>query len=118
MYEERFGLKTNPFRLNAEGSAVFTGPQQATIISSLHKALAGTDNVVVVSGPAGVGKTAIVNRALETNKAHQMAATIGRMRLGPDEILELYKRAGAILFRGFRLTKKNFRTRVDATAFG
>ena len=89
MYEERFGLKTNPFRLNAEGSAVFTGPQQATIISSLHKALAGTDNVVVVSGPAGVGKTAIVNRALETNKAHQMAATIGRMRLGPDEILEL-----------------------------
>ena len=58
-------------------------------MSSLQKSLSGMDNIVTVTGPVGVGKTTLVNRALETNKAHQMVATIGRMRLAPDEVLEL-----------------------------
>ena len=89
MYEERFGFTSNPFRAAAQGPAVFVGPQQAKVMSSLQKALDGSDNVVTVSGPVGVGKTTIVTRALETNSKHQLVAWISRLRLAPDEVLEL-----------------------------
>ena len=99
MYEERFGFKLNPFRAVAEGSAVFVGPRQAKVMSRLQKALSGSDNIVTVSGPVGVGKTSIVTRALETNSKHQMVAWISRMRLAPDEVLEL-------LLAGFGVSRK------------
>lgn len=89
MYEDHFGLKSNPFRSAAKGTGVFIGPQQAAVISRLQKALAGSDNVVTVTGPVGVGKTTVVKRTLETNNQHQMVAWIGRMRLAPDEMLDL-----------------------------
>ena len=99
MYEERFGLKSNPFRSNAEGASVFVGPSQAKVISRMHKALSAADNIVTVSGPVGVGKTTIVTRALETNKQNQLVAWIGRMRLAPDEVLQL-------LLAGFGITRQ------------
>ena len=89
MYEQHFGLTEKPFRPNATGSAVFVGPQQSRVLLSLKKGLTATDAVIVVSGPAGVGKTTIVTRALETRKSRQMVAWIGRMHLAPDEVLEL-----------------------------
>lgn len=89
MYEQQFGLKSNPFRTAAKGSGVFVGPQQAAVMSRLQKALAGSDNVVTVTGPVGVGKTTVVKRTLETNDKHQWVAWIGRMRLAPDEMLDL-----------------------------
>ena len=99
MYEEHFGLKSNPFRSNAEGASVFVGPTQNKTMSRLHKALVDADNIVTVSGPVGVGKTTIVTRALETNKRNQMVAWIGRMRLAPDEVMQL-------LLAGFGITKQ------------
>jgi general secretion pathway protein A len=99
MYEDHFGLKSNPFRANAEGANVFVGPTQTKIITRIHTALSAADNVVTVSGPAGVGKTTIVTRALETNQQHQMVAWIGRMRLDPDEVLQL-------LLAGFGITRR------------
>jgi type II secretory pathway predicted ATPase ExeA len=99
MYEERFGLKSNPFRTNAEGASVFVGPSQAKVISRIHKALSAADNIVTVSGPVGVGKTTIVTRALETNKQNQLVAWIGRMRLAADEVLQL-------LLAGFGITRQ------------
>ncbi len=110
MYEERFGMKSNPFRANAEGPAVFVGPQQATFISRLQKALAGQQNIVTVSGPVGVGKTTIVTRALETNKKQQLVAWISRMRLAPDEVLDL-------LLAGFGVGKQPSSTIQRFAAF-
>ena len=89
MYEQRFGLNSNPFRGGAQGSSIFVGPKHAKVISKLQQALSGADNVVTVCGDAGCGKTAIVSRALETNKSHQVVAWIDRMRLAPDEVLDL-----------------------------
>ena len=99
MYDERFGLKSNPFRSNAEGASVFVGPSQAKVISRIHKALSAPDNIVTVSGPVGVGKTTIVTRALETNKQNQLVAWIGRMRLAADEVMQL-------LLAGFGITRQ------------
>ena len=99
MYEEHFGLKSNPFRSNAEGEGVFVGPSQDKVISRIHKGLSTADNIVTVSGPIGVGKTTIVTRALETNKQNQLVAWIGRMRLAPDEVMQL-------LLAGFGVTNQ------------
>ena len=89
MYQKHFGLKTKPFGSNAEGPAVFVGPQQTQVINSLKKGLNAVDSVVAVSGPVGVGKTTIVSRTLESLSPGRMVAMVGRMKLAPDEVLEL-----------------------------
>lgn len=99
MYEEHFGLKSNPFRSNAEGTDVYVGSAQEKVISRIHKGLSAADNIVTVSGPVGIGKTTIVTRALETNKQNQLVAWIGRMRLAPDEVMQL-------LLAGFGITRQ------------
>ena len=89
MYTEHFGLKQRPFGSNATGERVFVGPQQVKIISSLGNALSGNDAIVTLSGRVGVGKTTVVNRALESVASQRAVARIGRIQLGPDEVLEL-----------------------------
>ena len=99
MYQKHFGLKTKPFGSNAEGPAVFVGPQQTQVINSLKKGLNAVDSVVAVSGPVGVGKTTIVSRALESLSPGRMVAMVGRMSLAPDEVLEL-------LLTGFGISRQ------------
>ncbi len=89
MYEAHFGLKNRPFGSKAEGAGVFVGPQQVNIMTSLKKGLVAADAIVTVTGPVGVGKTTIVNRALESISPGRMVAWVGRMQLAADEVLEL-----------------------------
>jgi general secretion pathway protein A len=89
MYETQFGLNKRPFRALARGSDVFVGPQTASAMAGLKKALATPDAIVAVSGPVGVGKTTIVRRALAAIGKDQIVITVGRMQLGHDEVLEL-----------------------------
>jgi general secretion pathway protein A len=89
MYEKHFDLKSRPFGAKAVGAGVFVGPQQAKIMNSLTKGLGASDAVVTVTGPVGVGKTTIVNRALESISPGRMVAWVGRMQLAADEVLEL-----------------------------
>jgi general secretion pathway protein A len=110
MYEEHFGLKSRPFGAKAEGAGVFVGPQQAKIMNSLTKGLGAADAVVTVTGPAGVGKTTIVSRALESISPGRMVAWVGRMQLAPDEVLEL-------LFTGFGVSRETRGTIQRFAAF-
>jgi type II secretory pathway predicted ATPase ExeA len=89
MYESHFGLKSRPFGSKAEGNAVFVGPGQLDIIKGLHSGLLVQDAIVTVSGPVGCGKTTVVNRGLATMSPGRMAAWVGRMKLSPEETLEL-----------------------------
>ncbi|NQV86331.1 MAG: AAA family ATPase, partial [Woeseiaceae bacterium] len=88
MYAQHFGLKKRPFRKNASGSDVFVGPQIATIMAGLKKALAGSDSIVTVSGPVGTGKTTLVNRALESISDSRKIVHLARMRLDSKDVLE------------------------------
>lgn len=88
MYEQHFGLKKRPFRANATGTDVFVGPQTATILAGLKKALTNSDAIVTVSGPVGCGKTTLVNRALETIGAHSIVVRLARIRLESTDVLE------------------------------
>ncbi len=89
MYEKHFGLKTRPFHSSHEASGVFVGPAQVKVMASLKKALAAPDAVVSVAGLVGVGKTTVVNRALEAVTNKRAVARVGRMQLAADEVLEL-----------------------------
>jgi type II secretory pathway predicted ATPase ExeA len=89
MYEQHFGLKSRPFRSNIDASGVFVGPAQAKVMANLKKALAASDAVVTVTGPVGIGKTTVVNRALESISNKRVIARVGRMQLAADEVLEL-----------------------------
>jgi type II secretory pathway predicted ATPase ExeA len=88
MYEQHFGLKKRPFRANASGTDVFVGPQIATILAGLKKALAISDAIVTVSGPVGSGKTTLVNRALESLGTSHKIVRLARMRLESKDVLE------------------------------
>ncbi len=89
MYEKHFSLKARPFRSNLEASGVFVGPAQVKVIANLKKSLAAPDAVVSVTGVVGVGKTIVVNRALDAITSKRTVARIGRMHLAADEVLEL-----------------------------
>jgi type II secretory pathway predicted ATPase ExeA len=89
MYEKHFGLKSRPFRSGVDASGIFVGPAQVKIMASLKKALAAADAVVSVTGSVGVGKTTVVNRALEGVADKRVVARVGRMHLAADEVLEL-----------------------------
>jgi general secretion pathway protein A len=89
MYQQHFGLRKRPFAASALGTDVFVGPQTAKAMMALNKALTVADAVVTVIGPAGVGKTTVVKRALAGITDSPVIVTVGRMQLEHDEVLEL-----------------------------
>ncbi len=89
MYEQHFGLKKRPFRSAADGTDVFVGPQIATTMASLKKALATNDAIVAITGPVGCGKTTLVTRTLESFSENHKLIFVARMRLGSRDILAL-----------------------------
>ena len=89
MYEQHFGLKKRPFRALATGTDVFVGPQTATAMAAIKKALSKEEAVVTVTGEAGVGKTTIARRAIDGVGDARILVSIGRMQLGYDETLQL-----------------------------
>ncbi len=88
MYERHFGLKKRPFIAKVTGTDVFVGPQTATTMAHLKKALQAQDAVVTVSGPAGVGKTTLVGKALQAVASTHKSIRIGRMQLQGTDVLE------------------------------
>ncbi len=100
MYETHLGLTSNPFASKATGAAVFVGPQQAEIMRRLSNGMQPVDSVVTVTGPVGVGKTTIVNRALESMSPGRLVAWVGRMHLSEAEVLDL-------LLAGFGVSAKS-----------
>jgi len=110
MYEEHFGLKSRPFSSSADGAAVFVGPIQTKFMKNMNKGLRATDSIVVISGLAGVGKTTLVSRALESISPARMVARIGRIELAPNEVLQ-------ILLKGFGVDCKTLNIIQRVAAF-
>ena len=88
MYEQQYGLNRRPFRATATGTDVFVGPQTARLMQAFKKALVSNDAAVAIMGPTGVGKTTLVNRAIDAIDGNKKVIRIGRMQLGHDEVLE------------------------------
>ena len=89
MYDKHFGLKRRIFRGNAMGPDVFVGPQVASMMSGIKKALAGTDAVVSITGPVGSGKSTAVAHALNAIPGKNAIVRVGRFPLQRGELLDL-----------------------------
>jgi type II secretory pathway predicted ATPase ExeA len=89
MYEKHFGLKRRIFRGNAAGTDVFVGPQTASIVSDIAKAMARSDAVVTLTGPVGCGKSTAVAHALGTISGKNAVVRVGRYPMQCGELLDL-----------------------------
>jgi type II secretory pathway predicted ATPase ExeA len=89
MYKNHFGLERQIFRGNVAGPDVFVGPQVASIMSGIKKALAGTDAVVSITGPVGCGKSTAVSHAVSAISGKNAIVRVGRFPLQRGELLDL-----------------------------
>ena len=92
MFEQQFGLNKRPFGGHAVGADVFVTPQTARLVGRAQKLFAEPDAVLCVSGPVGCGKSTIVARTLSAIGLQHTIIQVGRVKLGPDEVLEFLLR--------------------------
>ena len=89
MYNKHFGLERRIFRGNAAAADVFVGPQTASILTGIKKALSGTDAVVTLTGPVGSGKSTAVAHSLSAISGKNAIVRVGRFPLQRGELLDL-----------------------------
>jgi len=89
MYKKHFGLERRIFRGNAAGADVFVGPQTASILTSIKKALSAPDAVVTLTGPVGSGKSTAVAHSLGAISGKNAIVRVGRFPLQRGELLDL-----------------------------
>ena len=89
MYKNHFGLERRIFRGNAAGADVFVGPQTASILTGIKKALTAPDAVVTLTGPVGCGKSTVVAHSLGAISGKNAIVRVGRFPMQRGELLDL-----------------------------
>ena len=89
MYKKHFGLERRIFRGNAAAADVFVGPQTASVLSGIKKALAAPDAVVTLTGPVGCGKSTAVAHSLSAISGKNAIVRVGRFPMQRGELLDL-----------------------------
>lgn len=77
-----------PFSALPRGAEVFIGPQTAGLLAALGPALESKDAIALVRGPAGSGKTTLVNYALDALYRKKKIVRVGRSPLNASDVLE------------------------------
>ena len=89
MYKNHFGLERRIFRGNAAAADVFVGPQTASILTGIKKALTAPDAVVTLTGPVGCGKSTVVAHSLGAISGKNAIVRVGRFPMQRGELLDL-----------------------------
>jgi type II secretory pathway predicted ATPase ExeA len=89
MYKNHFGLERRIFRGNTAGTDVFVGPQTASVLQGIKKALTAPDAVVTLTGPVGCGKSTAVAHSLGAISGKNAIVRVGRFPLQRGELLDL-----------------------------
>ena len=85
MYKNHFGLERRIFRGNAAAADVFVGPQTASILTGIKKALTAPDAVVTLTGPVGCGKSTVVAHSLGAISGKNAIVRVGRFPMQRGE---------------------------------
>ncbi|HSN51199.1 MAG TPA: hypothetical protein VLS87_01620 [Woeseiaceae bacterium] len=89
MYKNHFGLERRIFHGNTAGADVFVGPQTASVLQGIKKALTAPDAVVTLTGPVGCGKSTAVAHSLGAISGRNAIVRVGRFPLQRGELLDL-----------------------------
>jgi type II secretory pathway predicted ATPase ExeA len=90
MYHPHFGLTRNLFNDGiALDSAVYLSPSYTRLIASFKVALTSPSSAIVLTGPAGVGKTTLTSTALRASTTRLAIAWLDGTPTNASELLEL-----------------------------
>jgi type II secretory pathway predicted ATPase ExeA len=90
MYHTHFGLQKRLFDEGvAADAAVFRNGQHAGLVEQLKLAFASSTSVVVLRGPAGVGKSTLISAALRASSTRLALAWLNGTPTNAAELLEL-----------------------------
>jgi type II secretory pathway predicted ATPase ExeA len=121
MYHAHFGLERGLFGEGiAADAAVFRTPKHDRLIAHFKLALASTSSVVVLRGPAGVGKTTLTATALRMTSTRLALAWLDGTATNAAELLELILvELGVSTLRTSRIERvqlwKQFQSEMRAT---
>jgi type II secretory pathway predicted ATPase ExeA len=90
MYQSHFGLTKSLFSDGiALDTAVYSNPRYDRVIANFKVALASPSSVIVLTGPAGVGKTTLTSTALRASSTRLAIAWLNGTPTNASELLEL-----------------------------
>jgi len=122
MYHPHFGLTKSLFHEGiALDTAVYSSTQYNRLIASFKVALASPSSVIVLTGPAGVGKTTLTSTALRATTTRLAIAWLDGTPTNASELLELLLiELGIATLRTTRIERlqlwRQFQSEMSATA--
>jgi type II secretory pathway predicted ATPase ExeA len=87
MYLKFFGLQRLPFRLRPDRDFLHLDAAYVATRGSLLRALRGEQSIVVLSGEAGVGKTMLLESAVEELGDSRVPIWISQPQVSPEEMI-------------------------------
>lgn len=89
MYEALFGLTSNPFSMTPDPQSLYWTAGHREALAGLTYAIARRKGFVVLTGPAGTGKTTLLRKLLGTAPVPMHTSFVYNPTLTPAEFLEL-----------------------------
>ena len=110
-YERYFGLAESPFKLTSSPRFLFESASYRAALKELDYALSRREQIIVVTGPIGTGKTTLCRMIAERRGPRTVVATISRP---PETVDDLFRQ----VLDAFGLLTEDTKSIVEASHFG
>jgi len=110
-YEEYFGLAEAPFALTSSPRFLFESASYLAALKEVDYALSRREQIIVVTGPIGTGKTTLCRMIAERRGPRTVVATISRP---PESVDDLFRQ----VLDAFNLLTEDTKSIVAASHYG